>query len=76
MYDAEGEHDGTPCPTCGRTGTIRWHFAEGFDELECPACGYRSDDADLTDLTRAALDVLERDDGDAAPPPRGDALRA
>lgn len=70
MYDAEGSHDGVPCPECGSDDTISWHYGEGFDELECRACGFRSDADDLADLERAAGDVLVGDDDTTAPLPR------
>ncbi len=75
MYDAEGQYDGTPCPVCGaKESTIRWHFIEGFDEIECRACGFRSDEDHIAALHREALDTLEGDDD--APPPRTGPLRA
>lgn len=67
-YDAEGSHDGDRCPECGSANTITWHFREGFDELECRACGYRSDAAEISALRRDAVDLLRRDD--RAPLPR------
>jgi uncharacterized metal-binding protein (TIGR02443 family) len=70
VYDAEGSHDGVPCPECGNEDTISWHYDEGFDELECRACGFRSDARDLADLERAAGDVLIRDDETTAGLPR------
>ena len=74
MYDAEGQHEGDACPECNDEGTIRWRFEEGFDELECPACGYRSDGAEIADWSRRSGDVLMRDD--ATPPPPSRPIRA
>ena len=75
MFDAEGRQDGSTCPECGRSDqTIRWHFLEGFDELECKACGYRSDELALQELHREARNTLDREDDVA--PPRTDPLRA
>jgi C4-type Zn-finger protein len=54
---------------------VSWHFAEGFDELECRHCGYRSDEADLAELERDAGDVLLQDESEA-PPLRKKPLRA
>lgn len=70
MYDAEGSFDGVPCPECGSDRTISWHFAEGFDELECRACGYQSDALAMAELERASGDVLKRDDEVEAPTPK------
>lgn len=70
MYDAEGSRDGTPCPECGAEDTITWRFDEGFDELECRRCGYRSDAEELAALERHAGDVLRRDEDDAPPLPK------
>lgn len=58
--DAEGRHDGEPCPRCGSTATITYHYVEGFEELECPACGYASDAHELAALGRLALGLPER----------------
>lgn len=57
--DAEGRHEGVPCPRCGSDGTITFHYAEGFEELECPACGYASDAAELDSLTRYESALIE-----------------
>lgn len=74
MFDAEGSANGTPCPECGGEDTVTWRFREGFDELECRTCGYRSDAEELDALEREARDLL-RKDGDA-PLPRKRPLRA
>lgn len=50
--DAEGFHDEVPCPECGSLKTVTYRYVEGFSELECPTCGYRSDSQELADLTR------------------------
>lgn len=52
MYDVEGRYDDTPCPRCGSCHTITYHYREGFDELECQACGYLSDHEELSALAR------------------------
>jgi uncharacterized metal-binding protein (TIGR02443 family) len=65
MVDAEGRHEGTPCPHCGDQHTITYRYAEGFSELECPECGYRSDQQELDTLQRFSGDLLE---GETLPP--------
>ncbi len=70
MYDAEGSHDGVPCPQCGSDATVSWRFAEGYDELECRTCGYRSDAEELEALEREVGDVLRGDEGPATPLPK------
>ncbi len=57
--DAEGRHDGVPCPRCGSVATITYLYVEGFEELECPTCGYVSDAAELEALGRLALGLPE-----------------
>ncbi len=57
--DAEGCHEGVPCPRCGSVRTITYHYVEGFAELECPECGYRSDADELDALTRFESDLAE-----------------
>lgn len=80
--DAEGFHEDIPCPECGSLNTVSYRYVEGFTELECPACGYRSDAQEISDLTRYQGVVLERDSswaerslddvpGDDAAPPGG-----
>ncbi len=59
--DAEGFREQTPCPNCGSLETITYHYSEGFEELECGNCGYRSDSEALAELQRATGDLLERD---------------
>ena len=75
MYDAEGYDDGPPCPACGFEPSRRYAYTEGFDEHECPRCGWRSDEQALADLRRAAGDLLEGEDTPATPP-LGRPLRA
>lgn len=58
--DAEGFHEDVPCPECGSVNTVTYRYVEGFTELECQACGYRSDAEELSDLTRYQGAVLER----------------
>lgn len=65
--DAEGFHEQTPCPDCGSLVTVTYYYNEGFTEIECQRCGYRSDAASLEDLQRAVGDLLERDDALAGP---------
>lgn len=57
--DAEGFREGVACPECGSTETITFRYVEGFEEHECPECGYRSDAEELDALTRYASDLLE-----------------
>lgn len=68
-FDAEGVEAGDPCPECGSDATITFHYREGFTELECRACGYRSDAEELAALQRYAGDLLERDDDPASDTP-------
>ncbi|MFU8889765.1 MAG: hypothetical protein ACNA8N_14310 [Trueperaceae bacterium] len=75
MFDAEGHEDGPACAVCGAAPTWRFVYAEGFEELECRACGWRSDEEDLHALRRATGEVLEREHADVAPP-LGRPLRA
>ncbi len=60
MYDAEGSFDGLLCPNCGSSDTISYHYDEGFSELECQRCGYRSDFQELSDLGRYRGDLKEK----------------
>jgi len=62
--DAEGFHEQVPCPRCGSDHTVSFHYVEGFDELECHACSYRSDAAEIAALTRFQGGLLERDVAD------------
>jgi len=59
--DAEGFREQTPCPSCGSRETITYRYREGFEELECEACGYRSDAEEIAALTRYGGAVLERE---------------
>lgn len=68
--DAEGLREGTECPDCGSTDTVTFRYQEGFDELECPQCGYRSDDQELDSLTRYTSELLEEDSSLQLPIPR------
>lgn len=43
--------------------TITYVYSEGFEELECPACGYRSDAEELDLLTRYDGQLLEGREG-------------
>lgn len=64
MYDAEGSFDGLPCPDCGSRETITYHYREGFEELECRACGFRSDREELSELGRYRGELRERTGAD------------
>jgi Zn ribbon nucleic-acid-binding protein len=75
MYDAEGHDDGPTCPACGRAPTWRFAYAEGFEEFECRACGWRSDEGELHALRRATGELLETEHG-TVDPPLGRPLRA
>ncbi len=68
MIDAEGQREDAPCPACGSRDTITYHYVEGFTELECAGCGYRSDAEELEALQRFTGDLLESEQGDDAPP--------
>lgn len=68
--DAEGFREGAACPDCGSTDTITFHYREGFDEVECPHCGFRSDALELDSLTRFSADLLESDAEAKLPIPR------
>ncbi len=68
--DAEGFEEGVECPQCGGFSTITFRYVEGYEEYECPDCGYRSEDQslaqqELDELTRYNNDLLE---GKDAPP--------
>jgi len=67
--DAEGRFERTHCPECGSDDTITYHYVEGFTELECQACGYRSDAEELSALQRFSGEVLESLDVDNELPP-------
>jgi Zn ribbon nucleic-acid-binding protein len=75
VYDAEGHDDGPACPACGAASTWRFTYLEGFEEHECRACGWRSDEAELHALRRASGELLEGEPG-RADPPIGRPLRA
>ena len=68
MFDAEGHDDGPACPACGAAPTTRFAYAEGFEEHECGACGWRSDEEELMALRRASGDLLEREPSTPSPP--------
>lgn len=68
--DAEGFHEQMPCPECGSSETVTYYYNEGFEELECAQCGFRSDRASVADLQCATGDVLERGQVDAVIPIR------
>lgn len=68
--DAEGFREGAACPDCGSTDTITFRYNEGFDEVECPHCGYRSDALELDSLTRYSAELLEGNAVTELPIPR------
>ena len=67
MFDAEGSFDDEPCPVCGSRDTVTYEYEEGFSELECRLCGFRSDHQELSDLQRFSGDLLESE-GHSPPP--------
>lgn len=69
--DAEGSHEGIPCPECGSLDTITYRYVEGFEEHECPACGYTDWGEELADLIRDGGELLERRHDLPLPLPRG-----
>lgn len=69
MFDAEGSFENEHCPECGSTDTVTYSYREGFSELECRACGYRSDHEDLSELQRFSGDLLEGDESRPLPVP-------
>lgn len=69
MIDAEGTHAGERCPDCGSTRTVTFFYREGFSELECPDCGYRSDAEELSALQSFGGALLETE-RDIPPLPR------
>ena len=69
MIDAEGIHEGEPCPQCGSTDTVTFLYREGFSELECPTCGFSTESEELAALQRFGGDLLEVD-RDVPPLPR------
>ncbi len=58
VYDATGSMDADICPRCGSDATITYHYEEGFEELECSACGFVSDAAEIAALQRYSGDIL------------------
>jgi Zn ribbon nucleic-acid-binding protein len=68
MIDAEGRRDDVPCPVCGSGDTITYDYVEGFSELECASCGYRSDADEISALQRYSGDLLEANASHDAPP--------
>ena len=67
--DAEGFNERVPCPRCASERTVSFHYVEGFDELECPDCGFRSDAEELGALTRFQSGLLEREAAEQDIPP-------
>ena len=69
MYDAEGRRAGETCPQCGSDKTITYDYQEGFSELECEVCGFRSDGDELSALNRFRGDLVEKQGGPLPPIP-------
>lgn len=67
MFDATGSSEGQACPRCGSEATITYHYEEGFEELECTACGYVSDAEELAALQRFDGELKEVDPGAGHP---------
>jgi uncharacterized metal-binding protein (TIGR02443 family) len=67
MYDAEGHYERFPCPRCGSQQTVTYYYDEGFEELECEACGYLSDQDELSALARFRGELKEHRQ-DSLPP--------
>jgi uncharacterized metal-binding protein (TIGR02443 family) len=59
MFDGEGRFDDEPCPACGSHDTVSYEYQEGFSEVECRACGFRSDQEELSELQRYSGELLE-----------------
>jgi len=59
MWDAEGVRNKDICPECKSDKTITYKYQEGFTELECEACGFHSDHAELSDLGRFRGELIE-----------------
>lgn len=77
MYDATGSMDAEICPRCGSDATITYHYEEGFDELECSACGFVSDAAEIAALQRYSGDILLDESAEERPaPPVGKRITA
>lgn len=69
MYDAEGRYENIPCPRCGSNHTVTYYYTEGFEELECEACGYLSDHEELSELSRFRGELKEREQDELPPIP-------
>lgn len=70
MFDATGSQEAEICPRCGSDATITYHYEEGFEELECSACGYVSDAEELAALQRYDGQLLESEADSSTPIPR------
>ena len=68
--DAEGFTEHWPCPQCGSEDTVTYYYREGFTELECKACQYRSDWQELNDLESFSGELLKADPDLDIPLPR------
>lgn len=69
MFDGEGSFDDHPCPGCGSENTVTYAYNEGFSEIECRRCGYRSDQDELSALQRFDGELLEGDNDEPPPVP-------
>lgn len=77
VFDATGSFDADVCPRCGSNATITYHYEEGFEELECRACGYVSDAEELAALQRFESELLEDSVDQGSPiPNNGKRIRA
>ncbi len=65
MFDAEGQHEHEPCPSCGSRDTVTFRYPDGDCDLECRNCNYRSDQQELSELLRYTGELLERRIDDA-----------
>lgn len=68
-FDAEGQGLGEVCPQCNSTKTVTYVYNEGFSELECEACGFNSEQLELSDLIRFQGTLLEQQTQNAPPIP-------
>jgi len=58
-FDPESCRGEDPCPQCGSLNTLSHDYPEGFSDLECLSCGYRSDAQEIAELTRFEGALLE-----------------
>lgn len=60
-FDHESRRSEDPCPQCGGLNTLSHDYPEGFSDLECLDCGFRSDAEEIAELARFEGALLERD---------------